>query len=313
MLNFPNKEDLFFIEEFNHFAFQYIETTFSQKTAPQARLKEAVAYTLLAKTKRFRPLLSIYVAKALGLNYKSVLPWALSVEMIHNFSLIHDDLPCMDNDDLRRGKPSNHKVFGEALALLSGNSLLVEAFSVLTKYFSSAGAQGLEMRGLKPFDLKSPTIKSSNLCVSLITEIINATGSSAMMLGQVGDLVLDKKIPNDKKDNSFPSMPRKTCNELKTGALIKASVCGVVSIYKKAKEGEEKIESQAEQKLLNFSMYLGRAFQWADDLVDKQGDKAFVKKQLKEDSEKALQCLQGLSGDTQYLQHLIMANQTHFQ
>lgn len=315
MSNFPDKTDLFFIKEFDNFANNYIENELSQdtidkgdvgkitnkkttsaKTIPQKLLTESISYTLLAKTKRFRPLLIIYTAKALGLDYKKALPWALAIEMIHSFSLIHDDLPCMDDDDLRRGKPSNHKVFGEALALLSGNSLLVEAFAVLLKYFSSAG--------------------SSALCIFLMKEITKATGVKGMMLGQVGDLILDKKIFNKKID--LEPMSKKSCNELKTGALIKAAVLGVIYIYQEQLSQENKKkqavpESVLKKKLIDFSFYLGRAFQWADDLIDQEGNKDMVEQKLKADSRQALQCLEGLPGDFKYLEHLVMANKTHFQ
>lgn len=288
MPKFPNKNDLFFITEFDNFANEYINKNI------QNQLTKPISYTLLAKTKRFRPLLSMYTAKTLGLDYKKVLAWALSIEMVHNFSLIHDDLPCMDDDDLRRAKPSNHKVFGEALALLSGNSLLVEAFAVLIKYFSDT--------------------KSLTLCVSLIKEISKATGANGMMLGQAGDLILNKKILSK---NVLKVIPRQVCNELKTGALIKISVLGVLYIYKnEIKTSTKKNTNQKqflEKNLIDFSFYLGRAFQWADDLADQEAKKNIIEKKLKNDSQKALDCLKALPQNTKYLKHLVIANQTHFK
>ncbi|MBE8222274.1 MAG: hypothetical protein HAW60_06055, partial [Bdellovibrionales bacterium] len=286
MSNFPNKTDLFFIKEFDDFANNYIKNNLhnnsTQKnvdkkqnsiqkdsflhknTSAQILLSESISYTLLSKTKRFRPLLIIYTAKSLGLDYKKVLPWALAIEMIHNFSLIHDDLPCMDNDDLRRGRPSNHKVFGEALALLSGNSLLIESFSVLVKYFSFSNTGETSTKNF--------TKTSQGLCTSLIKEIINSTGVNAMMLGQVGDLILDKKIINKKTE--LEQMSRQSCNELKTGSIIKAAVLGVTYIYQdhlsqnckteQTKTEQTKEQTKTEQtktilenKLIDFSFYFG--------------------------------------------------------
>lgn len=301
MSKFPSKTDLSFIKSFDDFASQYVnqhltgdfgtaKEIFDQTTSASHLLTESMLYTLLAKTKRFRPLLIIYTAQALNLDYKKVLPWALSVEMIHNFSLIHDDLPCMDNDDYRREKLSNHKVFGEALALLSGNSLLTEAFSVLVHYFNSP-----------------------SLCVSLVKEVTQAVGARAMMLGQVGDLVLDKKIEQSSELSNSYQMSKQMCNEFKTGALIKSSVLGVFYIYEEQFSSKALLDKDIKNQLTQFSFYLGRAFQWADDLVDAEGDKTIVANKLKEDSQQALTYIKNLPGDTKPLEHLIMANQAHFK
>ena len=99
----------------------YLSAGFSQ-------LLESVRYSSLQNGKRFRPTLAMLTAEALGFSAERVLPYAVAVECVHTYSLIHDDLPCMDNDDYRRGKPSNHKAFGEATALLAGDGLLTEAF-----------------------------------------------------------------------------------------------------------------------------------------------------------------------------------------
>lgn len=289
MPKFPNTEDLFFINKFDNFAKHYLKQFKNNILTP------SISYTFLTETKRFRPLLIIYMAKTLNLDYKTVLPWALSIEMVHNFSLIHDDLPCMDDDDLRRAKPSNHKVFGEALALLSGNSLLVEAFAVLAQYF-------LKTEG--------------HLCGDLIKELTQAVGSRGMMLGQAGDLILNKKIATDAKQKV---MSKELCNQLKTGLLIKASVLGVFYIYQDSIDPNNKINiKQKEAKSLKnqlnqFSNYLGAAFQWADDLVDCEGDKDLIKQKLKQDSQKALACLKNLPANSQALEHLVIANQTHFK
>src|SRR5262249_2401240 len=98
---------------------------------------ESMFYSLLSDGKRFRPVLSLLTAKAFGKPYEIVMPLAAAIELIHTYSLIHDDLPLMDNDDMRRGRPTNHKVYGDAMALLAGDGLLTAAFSVLTQSSST--------------------------------------------------------------------------------------------------------------------------------------------------------------------------------
>lgn len=202
----------------------------SQYTKQIERFYEALKYSLLGEGKRFRPVLCLAVADLFGSgNHKKVLPLALAIEMIHTYSLIHDDLPSMDNDDERRGKPTNHKVFGEATALLAGDALLTEAFRVLSQNNQDAGK----------------TLK----VIHLLTECAGVLG---MIGGQVVDLATQKNKVN------VEELAQMQIN--KTGALIRASVVGAAIL---CDANEKQI-----QTLENFARYIGLNFQIADDLLD---------------------------------------------
>ena len=111
---------------------QYLEGLFSQDK-PYGRLQEAMRYSILGGGKRIRPVLTLEFARLGGIDWHLALPYACALELVHNYSLIHDDLPCMDDDDLRRGKPTNHKVYGETLAILAGDALQPEAFRLIAQ------------------------------------------------------------------------------------------------------------------------------------------------------------------------------------
>lgn len=150
---------------------------------------ESMFYSLLSDGKRFRPLLTLLTAKALGKPYAQVLPLAAAVELIHTYSLIHDDLPCMDNDDLRRGRPTNHKVYGDSMALLAGDGLLTAAFSLLSQ---------------------SP----SPHAITAVHLLAEAAGPRGMVGGQVLDIQAKKPDAEQLEE----------IHKRKTGALIKVSV-----------------------------------------------------------------------------------------
>lgn len=198
-------------------------------------LKDAMQYSLMAGGKRLRPVLALAVAEMLGKALKDVLAFSCSIEMIHTYSLIHDDLPAMDNDDFRRGKLTNHKVYGEAMAILAGDALLNLAYeNMIEDAINSKNSRKLEAMRL----------------------VAQYAGAFGMIGGQVIDLNSEgKSIAEDKL---------KTMHRLKTGALIKAPVesaaviCGV---------------NDNELKLLsNFAANLGLAFQIKDDILDVEGN-----------------------------------------
>nr|WP_245602226.1 farnesyl diphosphate synthase [Peribacillus kribbensis] len=198
-------------------------------------LKDAMLYSLNAGGKRIRPLLVLAVLNAFGRNPEAGILPAAAVEMIHTYSLIHDDLPSMDNDDLRRGKPTNHKVFGEAAAILAGDALLTYAFQVITK--------------MKPEDA------SPSVVVALIRELAAAAGPEGMVGGQTADIEAEGK--------TLELGELVYIHENKTGRLLTASVLmGAVL-------AEASIE--AKNKLQNFSYHLGLAFQIRDDILDIEG------------------------------------------
>ena len=203
----------------------------SEKTDEEFRvLPESMLYSANGGGKRIRPTLTIEFCKLFSGDVKAALPLAAAVELVHTYSLIHDDLPCMDNDDMRRGKPTNHKVFGEATALLAGDGLLTLAFSVICSA-----------------DALSPEAK-----VSAVKMLADYAGANGMIGGQQIDLIGEKqKLSKDQ---------HRQMNLLKTGALIKcASLLGCV-----AAEADEKAFEAAEIYAEN----VGIAFQVTDDILD---------------------------------------------
>ena len=199
----------------------------------EKNLIKSIQYSLKAGGKRIRPRLVLEFSRLCGGDDSSALPFACAVEMIHTYSLIHDDLPCMDNDDMRRGKPSNHIVFGEDIALLAGDALQSLAFDVMSQ---------------------SLTVKNINAeaCVKCINILSSYCGAVGMVGGQVIDL------ENENKQADLASVTE--CNRKKTGALIKAS-CEMGCVC--AGADDEKILAARK-----FGENIGIAFQIVDDILD---------------------------------------------
>ncbi len=201
---------------------------------PEARVVEAMRYSLFAGGKRLRPILSLATAEAVGGELEDAMPAGCALEMIHTYSLIHDDLPAMDDDDLRRGKPTNHKVFGEAIAILAGDALLTEAFVLLGDY-----------RSLVP-----------ERSVRLTKVIAWAASYRGMVGGQVVDMLSQNKPADLETVMQMHSR--------KTAALIAAAAeAGAL-----AGMGTE---SQV-AALARYGRSVGLAFQIADDILDIEGD-----------------------------------------
>ena len=231
---------------------QWVEAALNRSLADEAvpaKLAEAMRYSLDAGGKRLRPVLVIAGAEAVGGQADRVMHAAVALEMIHTYSLIHDDLPAMDDDSLRRGKPTNHKVFGEAMAILAGDGLLAEAFSVL------AGTAG----GDDP-----------RLVVEVIREIADATGGRGMTGGQAIDMESTGKRIGEAELTRL--------HRYKTGALLRvattsgARLCG-------ASDGEL-------AALTRYGEAIGLAFQIADDILDIEGDEAELGKDIGSDEAK---------------------------
>jgi geranylgeranyl diphosphate synthase, type II len=213
-------------------------------------LKEAMEYSLFSEGKRIRPVLAIAACEAMGGSIDNILPFAASIEMIHTYSLIHDDLPCMDNDDLRRGRPTCHKVFGEAIALLAGDGLLTEAFRVMSDPHNSP--------------------LSRSITGKIIFEIASASGACGMVAGQAMDVVYEGKKGSKKILNFI--------HKSKTSALIRASVVtGALAGH---------ANSRQIRAFRTYGESIGLAFQIRDDLLDAEGDEAEVGKKLKKDDAK---------------------------
>ncbi len=208
---------------------------------PPAHLKpnslhESVRYSLFCGGKRLRPLLTIAGAEIVGGNGQNVLPLACAVECIHTFSLIHDDLPAIDNDDLRRGHPTNHKVYGEAIAILSGDALLALSFELIGKSRQHASAENV----LRVLDM-----------------IAKATGTDGMVGGQVVDIQSEGKSDLDLETVKW-------IHGRKTGALLTASLVGGALLAGAS--------PQQEAALTTYGENMGIAFQITDDLLDIYGD-----------------------------------------
>ena len=201
-------------------------------------LLEAMRYSLMAGGKRLRPILVLLAAEACGADPRDAMPAACAVEMVHTYSLIHDDLPAMDDDDLRRGQPTSHVAFGEAMAILAGDALLTRAFEVLAA------------------DLPDPVVAAE--CCRVLA---SAGGSDGMVGGQVADLAATDTSPESVDD---PLEILGAIHRRKTGRLLAASLeLGAVVA------GAEK---QVRESLLDYGQQVGLAFQVADDLLDVEGD-----------------------------------------
>ncbi|HEX4086131.1 MAG TPA: farnesyl diphosphate synthase [Chthoniobacteraceae bacterium] len=199
-------------------------------TTKPPTLHKAMRYSIFAGGKRLRPILALAAAEACGGKIEAALPHACAVECVHTYSLIHDDLPCMDDDDLRRGRPTNHKVFGEGVAVLAGDALLTIAFEILSH---ATPARRYDM-------------------TALIRELAGAAGSRWLIAGQVLDLEGEGK-PVAARDLKF-------IHQSKTAALLTASIrLGAMS----ANASEASL-----QALTDFGQALGLAFQVIDDILD---------------------------------------------
>ncbi len=214
-------------------------------------LRKAMEYSLFSPGKRIRPILAITACEAAGGDSARVLPFAAAIEMIHTYSLIHDDLPSLDNDDFRRGRLTSHRKFGEAYALLAGDSLLTEAFRLMSDGASAGPLDG-------------------GLVCRIIFEVASAAGANGMVGGQVMDVRFDGKRGN--------RSVLRYIHTRKTAALIRASVrVGALA----AEAGEETLAM-----LTAYGESVGLAFQVVDDILDAVGDEKKVGKKLRKDVNK---------------------------
>lgn len=216
----------------------------------QGRVMEAMRYSAANGGKRVRPILTLEFARLCGLEVRAALPFACAVEMIHTYSLIHDDLPCMDNDDMRRGKPSCHIKFGEDTALLAGDGLLTLAFEVM----------------LREYDPKCISPRSA---ISAAALLASNAGVNGMIGGQVIDLMSEGK--------TIDIETLRTMDRLKTGALIDAA-CRMGCVI--AGAPREKLDAAG-----SYAAALGLAFQIVDDILDVTGSTEELGKPVGSDAE----------------------------
>ncbi len=197
------------------------------------KLFESMRYTVLLSGKRLRPVLCLETCRMLGGNIEDAIPTACAIEMYHAMTLIHDDLPCMDNDDFRRGKPTNHKVFGEATAVLAGDALLTYAPQVISKYSKSLGAEKV---------------------LKVLDEYFQYAGAYGVIGGQVVDIESENNYPVNAMETLAFIHTHKTADlfklAIRTGAIIANAT-----------------ESQLDE-MTDFAEKLGFAFQIADDILD---------------------------------------------
>ncbi len=228
---------------------EYILHTFGPNDEDIQEVAEAMKYSLFAGGKRIRPYLVLAFCRLFGGRDEAALPYAAAVEMIHTFSLIHDDLPMLDNDDLRRGKPTNHKIFGEATALLAGDALALKAFGVAAsnKYVPPENA----------------------------LEAVEAISFASAERGMVGGQIMDMYG----EEHSLSIDELKKLQSLKTGALIKLSArLGAMAAGIGA--DDEKMA-----KALRYAEGIGLAFQITDDILDVEGDESLLGKPIGSDAE----------------------------
>ncbi len=297
----------------------YLKLYFAAPSSPSV-LYEAMRYSLFAGGKRIRPILALASYEACGGDPKDIIPYASALELIHTYSLIHDDLPSMDNDDLRRGKPTNHKVFGEAMAILAGDALLTEAFYMLsnTNPPSPPFTKGVD-NNMEPFakgemgelsgensppPTPSPSrgrdrvggssdmkIKPSSL-IKIIRDIAISAGACGMVGGQAQDILSENTKP-DTDTLHFIHLH-------KTAALITASVrMGPIL----ADSDEDTLKA-----LTSYGKNIGLAFQIIDDILDVEGNTKELGKSSGSDKKKkkmTYPSLLGIEGSRQKAQDLI--------
>lgn len=267
----------------------------TENSSPEASIYKAMRYSLMAGGKRLRPLLALAVCEMLGGNQSEIMPYACALEMIHTYSLIHDDLPAMDNDDYRRGKLTSHKVFGEAIAILAGDALLNRAFEIMIDDIKTAPDAGSMKRRAEAASI-----------------IAFSAGTSGMIGGQVVDIESEGK--------SIGTERLLYMHSHKTGALMSAPLLAAAALC----NGSPAIT----EMLKRFAEYLGLLFQIKDDILDVQGtlevmgkpsgsDEAAGKstfvteygldgaiKKLDETTEKAITVLEGLGEKSGFLKEL---------
>ncbi len=240
---------------------RFLESYLPHEEFYPREIHKAMRYSLFAGGKRLRPILSLASYETLRDDTNSILPVACAIELIHTYSLIHDDLPSMDNDNFRRGKPTNHKVFGESIAILAGDALLTMAFTMMTDEFYT--------RKIKPESL-----------VQVIREISLAAGDKGMVGGQAVDMLSE--------DRSIDLKTLEYIHSNKTGALIRASVrAGGI------------LAGANEEELKGMTLYgedIGLAFQITDDILDIEGKKEDLGKETGMDSAKGKNTYPALLG-----------------
>jgi len=227
---------------------RFLEAYMERDETGSATLREAMKYTLFSGGKRFRPALVIASAELFGKTMETVMPTACAIELIHTYSLIHDDLPSMDDDDFRRGKPTSHKVFGEGMAILAGDALLTAAFGLIAE------------------NSRVPGVVQDQV-LEVVSDIARSCGAGGMAGGQAIDI----------ENTGVELGPEQieTLDRLKTGALIAASARAGATLARASENDRESVT--------RYGQCLGIAFQISDDVLDAVGDERKMGKRLRKD------------------------------
>lgn len=230
---------------------RFLDLAAPPSALPPTTLHESLRYSLMAGGKRIRPILAIAAAEAIGSTPPGLMPVACALELIHTYSLIHDDLPSMDNDDFRRGKPTNHKVYGEAMAILTGDALLTMAFDLISRPDLMKGCDPIRQ-------------------VRLIQELAYGSGNLGMVGGQVFD------IQAEKKDIDLATL--QTIHKHKTGMLIRSAVrMGAIAAG---------VSDRQLDDMTGYAEDIGLAFQIADDVLNVTGTREELGKNPNTDAER---------------------------
>ena len=240
-----------YLSEGKRFVNDAITRFLPEKDAYPQSIHESMLYSVLAGGKRLRPILVLAAAESVGGKRQTVLPFAVAAEFIHTYTLIHDDLPALDNDNLRRGKPTNHKVFGEAVAVLAGDALLTQAFLVMSDAAS--------MRGIP-----------AQCILEASWEMAVAISSVGVIGGQVVDL--------ESQSQTIDAETLEYIHVYKTGSLFRACIrCGAIL------SGADSAQLKA---LSQYGAHIGLAFQIVDDILDVVGEKRVIGKDVGSDIDK---------------------------
>lgn len=256
----------------------YIEAVITDGAAPSARLAAAMRHGALAGGKRLRPLLVVESAALFGVSHEAALPAAAALECVHCYSLVHDDLPAMDDDDLRRGQPTVHRAYDEATAILAGDGLLTLAFEILARPEAGPDAQ---------------------VRIALVAALARASGAAGMVGGQMLDLAAEGRF--EAEGRATPTLAQiQHLQSLKTGALLRHA-CAAGGLLGRA-------DARQMAALDAYASAIGRAFQIADDLLDVEGDAGTVGKAVGKDAaagKATLVDLMGISGARAELDRLV--------
>ncbi len=253
-----------FLDEKRALVDDSLKTHLPSENSYPTTIHKSMHYSVFAGGKRLRPILTLTVGDFFSGSQKLILPFAAAIEMIHTYSLIHDDLPALDNDDMRRGKPTNHVVFGEDMAILTGDALLNRSFEVMAET-----------------SVKADSEEERSRCLLAIKEIANAAGTSGMIGGQVIDLEMEHSQKASLDTVSY-------IHQHKTGALFTASarVGAVLSGAGNSHCGN----------ITEYANKLGFAFQVVDDILDVQGDQEEMGKTTGKDAVQGKATYPGFTG-----------------